>query len=439
MASTTKTNLRKALSENTGDYVSFTTSADGNSNKDSLVANVLKNQPGGADPDGFLERYFLSTDGSNSGEARRCKNYAPNSTNGAEVITQSQFTNATSSGDAFEMHRIDPELKDTAVAQALLELYPVLYLPIRDETLIVDSLLLNGDFEDFATSNVPDDWTESGTGTTTEETSTVFHGSSSLKMVAGSGGVYQWYQDLDINLDDAAGKSLLFKMRGHTNGASQARLILNFGGSDTDGTYHDGDSDWQLLTVDAAIPTDATRARVIIEAAASATVYFDTGWGAVDPIYQYTVPSTIIRGPMQILQQHNENLPKGPYYPLTPGAAPTRGRILRLTGMGILTVPTTESATTEIGEPRLRLVAAYAALKLVEILGERSASEQVSNLTRRKTGWERTVERLSKQPGIRMGQMPVERFRNTWAIGEDANGKYIDALSSRRGLVGFNT
>ena len=71
MATTTKTNLRKAVSQETGDYFSFTASADGSSNKDSIVANVLKNQPGGTDPDGFEERFFLATDGANAGEARR--------------------------------------------------------------------------------------------------------------------------------------------------------------------------------------------------------------------------------------------------------------------------------------------------------------------------------------------------------------------------------
>ena len=438
MVTTSKTNLRKAVSEYTGDYVSFAASADGNSAKTSIVANGLKNQPGGRDPGAFEAHYFRATNDSNSGETKHGESYFPDATEGATVLVQDSFTDTTASADTFEMHRIDPDLKDTAIDQALVELFPVLYLPIRDETLIVDSLLLNGDFEDW-TSSEPDNWTDEGSATVTQETSIVFHGTSALKIVGPSGAVGRRYQDLNVNLDDAAGKSLLFKMWVHTDAASQARLVLNFGGSDTEGEYHDGDSDWQLLTVDAAIPTDATRARAIVEVIATKTAYADTGWAAVDPIYQYTVPNSIIRGPMRILQQYNENLPKGPYYPLLPGAGPTRGRILRLEGMGLLTRPSTETATTEIGEPHLRLVGAYAALKLVEVLGERSASEQIANLQRRKTNWERTVERLSNQPGLRMRKMPVERFEHTWSIGEDASGRYIDALAPRRGGTGFNT
>jgi len=335
------------------------------------------------------------------------------------------------------MHRIDPGLKDTAVQLALNELFPTLYVAIRNETLIVDSLLTNGDFETWA-SGEPSNWTDENSATVTQETSIVFHGDNALKIEGPAGDVGRRYQDLSINLDDAAGKSLKFKMQGHTNAASQARLLLNFGGDDTAGSYHDGDSDWQRLTVEAAIPTDATRARVIVEVAATTTAYFDTGWAAVDPLYKYTVPTSIIRGPTRILQQYNEALPNGPYYPLLEGEAPKEGRILRLEGYGVLTVPASESDTTELGEPRLSLVGAYAALKLVEMLGERSASDQISNLERRMARWERTVARLSNQPGIRMRRLPVVSFDNTWSIGEDASGRYIDALSSRT-TAGFTT
>ncbi len=423
MPTSTRTVLRRALSEESGDYFSFTASADGSSNKDSIVADILRNQPLGTDPDGFEERFFLSVDGSNSGEARRCKNYAPDSVNGAEVITESTFTSATAKDDTFEMHRIDPDLKHIAIKQALLEMSRVLYLPKRDETLIVDSILTNGDFETFTVTNVPDDWTSVNSPTLTEENTIVFHGTSSLKMVGPSGSVGRVYQDLAVNIDDAAGKTLLFKMRAHTNAASQARLILDFGSSTEEGEYHDGDSDWQLLSVDSAIPTDATRTRVICEVTADDIAYFDTGWAAVDPLYQYDIPSSIIRL-MHLEQQFAENFPAGPYYPLLPNQPPTRGRILRLRGPGVLSSPTTESGTTEIGEPRVRLFAAYAALRLVEVLGERSAAEQITNLERRMTRWERTVARLSTDPSIRMPSMSAKK-NQPWHVEYDITNKIV--------------
>ena len=166
MATTTLTNLRKALSEYTGDYVSFSASADGNTAKTSIVADALKNRSGGRDVGSFEDHYFIATSGSNSGETKRGESYAPDATSGATVLVQDAFTDTTTSGDTFEMHRIDPDLKHAAIHQALIELFPVLYLPIRDETIIVDSILLNGDFENW-TSGSPDSWTSVNSPTLT--------------------------------------------------------------------------------------------------------------------------------------------------------------------------------------------------------------------------------------------------------------------------------
>jgi len=140
---------------------------------------------------------------------------------------------------------------------------------------------------------------------------------------------------------------------------------------------------------------------------------------------------------MHVYQQYNENQIDGPYYPLLPGEVPARGHILRLDGMGLLSRPSSESGTTEIGEPQLRLVATYAALKLVEVLGERSASEQIGNLDRRKTNWERTIARLSRQPGMHMRTMGASRGKNSWHIEEDASGRYLMFGITRNGLSGF--
>jgi hypothetical protein len=439
MATTTRANLRKALSEYTGDYVSFSCSSDGNTAKTSIVADGLRNRSGGTDVGAFEDYYFLATSGSNSGESKHGQSYIPDATDGATVLVQDSFTDTTASGDSFEMHRIDPDLKHAAIHQAINELFPTLYLPIRSESLVVDSILLNGDFEDW-TSGSADNWTEVNSPTITQETSTIFHGSNSLKMVGPSGSVGQVYQDLSLaSITEVEGLTLHFKMRVWTNASSQARLIIDDGVTTTNGDYHGGNSEWAFLSVTAAIGSSATRARVICEVTEEDTAYFDSGWAAVNPVHKYTIPSSIIRGPMHVLQQYNENMIDGPYYPLMPGEIPTRGRILRLEGMGVLTSPTSETATTEIGEPRLRLLATYAALKLVEVLGERSASEQISNLDRRRNNWERTVARLSREPGIRMRTIGASRGKNAWHIEEDASGRYLIFNIARNGLAGFSS
>jgi hypothetical protein len=246
--------------------------------------------------------------------------------------------------------------------------------------------------------------------------------------------VLRYYQDLSLDsLDGIAGVTAVFKAWAYATAASKVRIIIDFGASESNSDYHGGDSEWEQLSVSVAVPTDATQIRITLEVAASATGYFDLAWAAVDPVYRYTVPTTIISGPTRILQQHNEALPKGPYYPIPEGSAPTQGRILRLEGKGVLSRPSTEAGTTEIAEPRLSLFRAYAALKLVELLGEQTASEQITALESRMGRWEKTVARLSGQAGIRMPNLPVHSFAGVWSRSEDASGKYIEAIVSRHG------
>ena len=439
MATTTRANLRKALSQAIGDYNTFSTSADGNDAKTSLVSGTLKNYPGGTDDGAFEEQYFLSTSGANEGESRRCLLYISDATDGPTVILQSALSSQSASSDTFELHRYDPELKHTSINRALAELFPTVYLPLRDETLIVDNTLSNSDFEDW-TSGSADNWTEVNSPTLTQETSRIFHGSSSATLTGPSGSVGQLTQAPDININEIAGKTAQFKCRVWTNGASQARLIIDWDGTNTEaGDYHEGDSEWRLLSVDSAVPTTATQVKFICEVAAETTAYFDTSWAAVDPLYRLTVPSTFVRGPFRVYQQHSENLTDGPYYPLLPGESPTRGRILRLEGMGILSRPSTESGTAEIGEPQLNLVTAYSAMILFQQLWTRSASEQRENLGQNISMWQGEVARLSQQPGIRMRTLGAHRGRNTWHIEEDSSGRYLQFDSSRASASSFSS
>ena len=137
-------------------------------------------------------------------------------------------------------------------------------------------------------------------------------------------------------------------------------------------------------------------------------------------------------------QQYSENLIDGPYYPLLPGQSPTRGRILRLEGMGLLSRPTSESGTAEIEEPRLNLATAYAAMVLFQQLWTRSASEQRDNLAQNIALWQGEVARLSQQPGIRMRTLGAHRGRNSWHIEEDGSGRYLQFDTSRAGAASFS-
>jgi hypothetical protein len=435
MATTTRANLRKSLSEKIGNYQSFATTADGNDAKTSLVSTQLRNFANGNSDAAFEGEFFLGTSGANEGERKRCSSYIVDASDGPTVILEDAFPNQTTSADTFEMHLYDPELLHVCISRALAEVFPTVYKPIRDETLIVDNILLNNDFETEGTAGTFANWTEVNSPTVTVETSRVFHGTNAAKVVAGSGAVGQLTQTLDVNISEVAGKTAAFKVRVWTDGSSQARLSIDWGTSTETGEYHTGDSSWRLLSVEAAVPTDATQVQVICEIAASQTAYFDTGWAAIDQVHRLTVPSSILRGPMHVLQQYNESMVDGAYYPLLPGETPTRGRILRLDGMGLLSRPTTESGTAELVEPQLNLVSAYAAMVLFQTMSVRGPHEQRQDARESLVIFQAEVARLSTQVGIRMRPLGASRGKNSWHIEEDTDGRYLVFDTAYRGAA----
>jgi len=173
------------------------------------------------------------------------------------------------------------------------------------------------------------------------------------------------------------------------------------------------------------VPSDATQVKAICEVAASGTAYFDAGWMAVGPVYKYTVPTSIIGGPYYVTQQYSETDPDGPYYSLPSRAVPTTGRRLRIEGIGLLSRPTSDSATVELGEPRVSTVVAYAARWFYRMLAGDSALEANNRWNAATEMWSAEAMRMSTAPGIRMAKPGHEGAREVWHVEEDVDGKYI--------------
>ena len=136
-----------------GDYESFAASADGDSQGFTVVASALLNLVGGTDTDAFEDQYLEINDSdatSADGEVRRIQSYIADPDN-PTLRMQSAFSEQITSGITVILHRFNPVDKKNVIRQAILELYPDLYLPIRDETIVVDNLLLNTGFADLAT------------------------------------------------------------------------------------------------------------------------------------------------------------------------------------------------------------------------------------------------------------------------------------------------
>jgi len=436
MATTSLSVMRQSLSENIGDYVSLDTTAAGDATGFSIVSTAFLNLSGGGDTDAFEGMYLLIADSDSSadGQSRVIAAYNADLDNPTCRVDRA-FSVQIASGITVELHRYDPADKNNVLRQAIRELFPDLYLPVRDETLIVDNVLSNSDFETFSSGFTG--WTEVGSPTVTQETSRVFHGDSSAKVVAVAGAAGQLTQSPSVNQAELAGVTTTAKFWGWASAASKARVRIDFGSETKDGDYHEGDSEWEQLSASQTVPTDATKVEVILEAAAGATVYWDLGYLTVGPKHVYTLPTSIIRGPHRITQQYNVDDVDGPYYDIGEGGAPTEGRILRVEGMGLLSRPSTNSGTTEVGEPQVSLVVAYAEMLLWRLMASpaRAAKQDRQGYVDAGRDAAGKVAVLKAQKGLMMPRIGAQRHRNNWHVEADGSGRYIVFDRTRAGVL----
>ena len=420
MATTTRAVLRQRLSEQMGDYQSLTTTSSGNSAGTSVVDTGLRNLPGGSDDDAFENWYILVTSGANTGESRRIKNYIANSNT---LVTQESFSGgAVDTPVTYELHQYDPSQKHQAINRAIEELYPFLYLPIVDETIVVDDRLSNSDFETFSGGFTG--WTEVGSPTVTAETSYVIHGDKSAKVVSGGGSVGQLTQAPVINIDEISNKTVTFKCWVWCAAADTARIRLDWDGSDIDDSvYHKGQNEWELLDVAASVPTTATQVKAVIEVAASGTAYFDACWLEAGPIHKYTIPSSVVTGPHYLTESGNEEHINPHYFPVM--GTPTAGSRLRIEGMGLLSSLSDDDDTTEVSAPQTNIITAYAGMYFFRTQASSNAVDESSRFTELAANFSRDAVRMAHQPGLRMPRLGAHKHRDIWHTESDANGKYI--------------
>ncbi len=145
MPSTTQAALIKRLGDDTVGYITLTTTSSGSTT--TVVCTAFANL--GAEEDGDIQGWIRCTSGSNDGEVRRIKGGASGYTNSSVTATTNfAFTNTVASGVTFELWTtVDPAELITALNAASRLLYPHLHLPLRDESLTVDNIALNGSFE----------------------------------------------------------------------------------------------------------------------------------------------------------------------------------------------------------------------------------------------------------------------------------------------------
>ena len=416
MATTTRLQMEQRLSENIGDYLALTATGGSTTTVVDTELDNLTEDNGGIQ--GWVYIDDTTDDAAPEGELRRILSGASGYTKSTTTITVGfAFTAGVASGDTYVLHRFDPVAKRAAITRAIETLYPVLYLPVRDLSVVVDNRLLNSDFETFESSAFTS-WTAANHTQAQESTIIRQAGQKSAKIVA-SGGAGQLHQTPHISQNEMTDKTARAHFWVYATAADAARVRLDWDGTNfANSDYHSGKDQWELLKVEAAVPSTATQIKTICEVADTLTGYFARGFQAVGPIYRYTVPSTIIAGPHFIDQQSNEKEPDGDYEPLR---SPIEGRTLQMRGMGRLSTPTTDAGTVEVDGTRADLIAAKAA----EILFGGMVQGDPGDFRHDPAYWRGIRMELERQPGVRMTPMAARLSNGYWEPEEDASGRYI--------------
>jgi hypothetical protein len=406
------------LSENIGDYLALTATGGSTTTVvDTALANYTEDNGG---IQGWVYIDDTTDDAAPEGEIRRIKNGASGYTASSKTITVNfAFTAGVASSDTYQLHRFDPVVKRDAINRALEELFPTLYLPIRNMTVMIDNILGNSAFEYF--SGGFSSWTEVGSPTVTQETgiARIKYGNSA-KIIA-SGAIGQLTQQGNpSNLSAVTDRTARQKFWAFATTVNSVRIRIDFDGGTTfaNSDYHTGAAQWELLEASDDVPGDAsTQVKTILEVADGNTGYFGPGYLALGHINKYGVDGSIVHGPHFVDQQASEDTPEGPYVPLRRGI---EGRLLRLRGMGVLSRPTSDTGTTEIDGIRINLVVAKAA----EILFQRTKGNP--NDERHSVDfWRTEVARLENRPGIRMAPMAARDSGGFYHFEEDSDGNHI--------------
>ena len=421
--------LRRLLSESIGDYRLLSASSNGDACGTTIVDTELANLT--EDDDG-IQGWIIMASGTSIGEIRRIKASGGYAASTTTLTTNFAFGAQIASTETFELHLYDPADMLIALNRAIQQLFPSrgrrgLWLPIRDETIMVDQLLTNGGFESTIVAGAHPSWTNAGSPTVTAETTAVYQGSQASKIVSG-GSAGSHYQSPTINVSLLAGKTMTFAARAWASAASIARVRLDFQTGDSsdivDGDYHTGDASWRRIYAQGAVPTNATEVRAICEVVANGTAYFDNAHLAGLPVFKYTIPTTILRGPHRITQQYDGDDIDGPYHKIGDNDSPTTERVLRLEGMGSLTLlTTTETSTTEATDEQAELIVAKAAAILFGMEQTRADGDEALKYESLRLKWEAETDRLLQTVG--RPPMGAQMPNGVWHLEEDSSGRYV--------------
>ena len=181
------------------------------------------------------------------------------------------------------------------------------------------------------------------------------------------------------------------------------------------------------------VPSDWTGAdgiRFLLDMASSTTTaYWDAAYAYAHRIKRYTVPTTILEGPYQVLIQGDMDqdvAARDNFRQMGINETPPQGRILRVIGKGKLSTMTADTSTVEIGEPQTQILIAQALRYMYRALqgSEMRDSSDVPFYQVQESRWRDEVAHLIRNPAVRQHGLTAE-YPRAWGVEDDSAGRYL--------------
>ncbi len=423
---TTLLQLHQKLSQQIGDWIEEDTTTNIGAGV-TVLSTALNLWDRGKD-DHFNEWFLYITEGNNIGVERRISDYA--TTTGTCTVRGSNLA-AEAGAVTVRWGRYSWAEKLISLNNAIRELYPSLFRPVYSTDLIVNNILPNSHFTDWAASSAPDFYTTSNV-TATENTTAAYcrSGGSSLKLVASAADGYSYITSNNYpTLLDLMGRTVTFRTWVYPEVADDAFLTIYT--IKADGTTQTLNSTttcpaakWTLLELeDQAINDDIVEIQFRFRVHTNLKyAYFDNARAYGKTMREYLLPTDFKNGGVSQAFIQNEGYSDDPCDDLRPmswSKVPdiktvedgsykwlqlpynyTSGRQIRLEGYAPLETLSSATDTISLDGEKVDLLIAYAAMDLFERQEGVPASQDVGRFTSNYFKWK--MKYMELLPQLRM-------------------------------------
>jgi len=202
LATQTLLTLMQKLGEATCDFLEFDTTTD--ITTDNYIISTTLGQYDESEDDHFggadTEWWVYITEGANSTIHRRTSDYSAAST---RITVEGAALSAESAAVTCRLYKYNRDRMKNAIVQACEEIYPALYLPLEDITLVTGNILPDASFESWSSASSSNWWVASSVAIArTSSTTYVWSSPYSAKVTPSAANGY-------IYLDDVRHKRLL--------------------------------------------------------------------------------------------------------------------------------------------------------------------------------------------------------------------------------------